>query len=126
MHRSLPPRGTLQSPRRPERPKSPILRDDHRIPVSVVNIDDLRADHLEVPYHGSPVRRAVPVLRGRDDPLAGRLQVVYARRSTGQDILHKALPRPRAVLGPHQHAAVAAPDQRDIAPDPALVVDGKL
>lgn len=94
--------------------------------MSVIDIDDLWADLLEVPHHGRPVYRAVPVLSGRDNPLARRLDVVCIHRSALKDVLCEALPRARAVERPQEHPAVTASDQGDVAPDPAVVIQGKL
>lgn len=99
--------------------------------MSIIDINVLWADLLEIPSHRDNVGRAVPILCRRNDPPTGGFDVIcarwgYAGGSTIHDVLGEALPRTGTVESPHQRSAVTSSDQRDIAPDPAAVVDGEL
>lgn len=94
--------------------------------MAVINIDMVHPYFLHLPIQRYGIGRAVPVFRGPKHGLARGLGLVRARRRPVENPLRKPFPRSRVVERPHQHRAVAAADQRDVAPDPAVVVEGEL
>lgn len=99
--------------------------------MSIIDVDVLWADLLEIPGHRDDVGRAVPVLGRRNDPLPRWFDVIcagwsYAGGGTVHNVLGEALPRAGTVESPQQHSAVTSSDKGDVAPDPAAVVDGEL
>lgn len=117
---------SLRSSLRPEGSKATILGGDNGVSMVVINIDVIDADLGNVPVSGVGVHATVPILAGGKYPDSGLLRRICLDGSTIHDPLREPLPPAGAVKRPHEGGAVAAADQRDVAPHDAVDVDGEL
>ena len=95
-------------------------RVDNRVTIRVGDVHKLVSDLLGEPITRDSVDRLVQVLNVLDHLLAIGLVGIGPGRGTVEDVMGEALPGV-AVGGLHPDGAVAAADERDVAPDHAIL-----